>query len=134
VIDVNYLGVLSKFKCFFLQWVSMIGPSLKKLKLWNSPHKEVFIPNTKTKFEYLPNHDLLFCLVEMKHSAWSCKKLINYLEIGLNTQWPNNITKSYKMNCWDWWIWQHTLHNWTLWFDNKINLVWWFGEVDLWHN
>jgi hypothetical protein len=50
--------------------------------LENSPTKEIFTPNIKTKFKYSPNHDLLFYLVEMKKNVGS---LLIIWEIGLNT-------------------------------------------------
>lgn len=131
-------GYFPRLDYYFCNGFLWLAHHKKNWNFGDSPHKKIFTPNTKTKFEHLPNHDLLFCLVEMNHDAGSCKMFINYLETGLNTQWPSNITKSSKMNHLDWWIWQHRLHNWTnvefvIWQKSKMNLAWWFGKEDLWH-
>ncbi len=88
MIYINYLGVLSKFNFFFCNGLPWL---VHHKTIWNfgdSPNKEVLTPNIKIKFEYSPNHDLLFYLVKMKQNVGSCKEFTNYLEIRLNTQWP----------------------------------------------
>jgi hypothetical protein len=73
---------------FFLQWASVLANHKIIWNFGDSPNKEVFTPNIKTKLEYSLNHDWLFYLVEMKQNVGSCKEFTNYLEIGLNPQWP----------------------------------------------
>ncbi len=105
--------------------------------IWNFgdfPNKKIFTPNIKAKFKYLPNHDLLFYLVEMKQNVGSCKEFTNYVEIGLNTYWP-----VISQNHLEWTIQVSGFGNidftigqmWTLGFCKIVRSIW-LGDLAKW--